>query len=195
MNFCSYCGQPVTIMIPPDDDRMRHVCTACNTIHYLNPKVVAGCIPVHEDRILLCKRAIEPRAGFWTLPAGFMELGETSLEAAVRETLEEANARVQVQDLYAVFNLPHVDQVYLMFRSVLLDLDFAPGRESTEVTLFRETEIPWPELAFATIRQTLQFYFADTRSGRFPLHTGDIIKQDNVYSFHPGPSGTDTGDG
>jgi len=188
MNFCSLCGQPVVIMIPPDDDRMRHVCTACNAVHYLNPKVVAGCIPVHEDRILLCKRAIEPRAGFWTLPAGFMELGETSLEAAVRETLEEAKARVQVHDLYAVFNLPHVNQVYLMFRSVLLDLDFAPGRESTEVRLFKESEIPWQDLAFATIRQTLQFYFEDKRNGRFPLHTGDIIKENNVYSFRPGPA-------
>lgn len=188
MNFCSHCGQPVTIMIPPDDDRMRHVCAACNTVHYLNPKVVAGCIPVHEDRILLCKRAIDPRAGYWTLPAGFMELGETSLEAAVRETLEEAQARVQVQHLYAVFNLPHVNQVYMMFRSVLLDLDFAPGRESTEVRLFAESGIPWPDLAFATIRQTLTFYFEDRKNGRFPLHFGDIIKEDNRYSFRPGPS-------
>lgn len=188
MNFCSNCGQPVTIMIPPDDDRMRHVCTACNTVHYLNPKVVAGCIPVHDDRILLCKRAIEPRAGFWTLPAGFMELGETSLEAAVRETLEEARARVRVIDLYAVFNLPHVNQVYLMFRSELLDLDFAPGRESTEVRLYTEPEVPWADLAFATIRQTLTLYFADRVQGRFPLHTGDIIRQDQVYSFRPGPA-------
>lgn len=188
MNFCSLCGQPVTIMIPPDDDRMRHVCTACHTVHYLNPKVVAGCIPVYEDQVLLCKRAIEPRAGFWTLPAGFMELGETSLEAAVRETLEEAQARVRIQNLYAVFNLPHVNQVYLMFRSLLLDLDFAPGRESTEVRLFTESGIPWPDLAFATIRQTLTFFFEDRRTGRFPLHTGDIIKQDNVYSFRAGPA-------
>ena len=192
MNFCSNCGQPVVIMIPPDDDRMRHVCTACNTVHYLNPKVVAGCIPAHEDRILMCKRAIDPRAGFWTLPAGFMELGETSLEAALRETLEEAKARVKIQDLYAVFNLPHVNQVYLMFRSVLLDLDFGPGRESTEVRLFTEQEIPWPDLAFATIRQTLRFYYEDNRNGCFPLHTGDIIKQDNMYSFRPAPSGSDT---
>ena len=188
MNFCSFCGQPVIIMIPADDDRMRHVCTACNTVHYQNPKVVAGCIPVHEARVLLCKRAIAPRAGFWTLPAGFMELGETSLEAAVRETLEEAQARVQVQDLYAVFNLPHVNQVYLMFRSVLLDQDFAPGRESAEVRLFTESEIPWQDLAFATIRQTLQFYFEDRRNGRYSLHTGDIIKEGNVYSFRAVPA-------
>ena len=188
MNFCSLCGQPVTIMIPPDDDRMRHICTACNTVHYQNPKVVAGCIPVHEGRVLLCKRAIEPRAGFWTLPAGFMELGETSLEAAVRETLEEAKAHVNVQNLYAVFNLPHVNQVYLMFRSVLLDQEFAPGRESTEVRLFAGKEIPWQDLAFATIRQTLKFYFEDAVNGTFPLHIGDIIKQDNVYSFRAGPA-------
>jgi ADP-ribose pyrophosphatase YjhB (NUDIX family) len=190
MNFCSECGQPVIIIIPPDDDRMRHVCTVCNTVHYQNPKVVAGCIPVHGDRILLCKRAIEPRAGFWTLPAGFMELGETSLEAAVRETLEEAKARVQVLDLYAVFNLPHVNQVYMMFRSSLLDQDFGPGRESMEVKLFKESEIPWANLAFATIRQTLQFYFKDRRNGHFPLHTGDILRQENNYTYRPGPSET-----
>lgn len=193
MNFCSVCGQPVKIILPPGDDRMRHVCTSCNTVHYLNPKLVAGCIPVHEDLVLLCKRAIEPRLGCWTLPAGFMELGETSLEAAVRETLEEANARIRVQDLYAVFNLPHVNQVYLMFRSVLLDLDFAPGRESTEVRLFAEKEVPWQNLAFATIRQTLKFYFEDSMNGRFPLHTGDIIKQDNVYSFRAGPAEPERG--
>ena len=188
MNFCCYCGSSVTRVIPPDDDRLRYVCEACQTIHYQNPKVVAGCLPVYQDKILLCRRAINPRAGFWTLPAGFMELDETSLEAAVRETLEEANARVEVIELYAVFNLPHVNQVYMMFRSDLLDRQFSPGTESLDARLFSEDEIPWNELAFATIRQTLKFYFQDRVTGEFRLHTGDIVKDGERYLFRAGPS-------
>ena len=175
-------------MIPPDDDRLRYVCKECQTIHYQNPKVVAGCLPVYQDKILLCRRAINPRAGFWTLPAGFMELDETSLEAAIRETLEEANARVEVIELYAVFNLPHVNQVYMMFRSALFDQQFSPGMESQDVRLFSEDEIPWDNLAFTTIRQTLKFYFQDRASGEFRLHTGDIIKDGDRYAFRSGPS-------
>ena len=181
-------------MTPQDDDRERFVCVSCQTIHYQNPKVVAGCLPEYEDRVLLCKRSIEPRAGFWTLPAGFMELDETSYEAAVRETIEEANARVEILNLYTVFNLPHVNQVYMMFRSRLLDLEFSPGSESLEVNLFSEEEIPWDDLAFTTIRQTLKFYFHDRRNGGvFHLHTGDILKQEGKYSFRPGPGTTDPG--
>ena len=187
MKFCSLCGGKIVSKIPNDDDRPRYVCTACETIHYQNPKVVAGCIPESDGKILLCRRAIEPRQGFWTLPAGFMELGETSMEAALRETLEEANARVELLGLYAVFNLPHVNQVYMMFRSELLDPDFSPGRESSEVKLFAEHLIPWDELAFTTIRQTLKFYFQDVQSGHFRLHTGDIIKQGDRYDFRAGP--------
>lgn len=189
MNYCSHCGAPITLLIPPDDNRLRHVCTACRTVHYQNPKVVAGCIPEYEGKVLLCKRAIEPRSGYWTLPAGYMELEETSLEAAVRETLEEANARVKVLDLYAVFNLPHVNQVYLMFRSKLLDLDFSPGAETLEVGLYNEREIPWDQLAFTTVRQTLRFYFQDTQTGNYRLHTGDIIRQGNNYCFREIPEG------
>lgn len=174
-------------MIPPDDNRQRYVCISCQTVHYQNPRVVAGCLPEHEKKILLCKRAIEPRSGYWTLPAGFMELDETSTEAALRETLEEANARVELLDLYTVFNLPHVNQVYMMYRSRLLDLDFSPGTESLEVGLFSEEEVPWNELAFTTIRQTLKFYYQDHKSGVFPVHTGDILKQDGKYSFRAGP--------
>lgn len=175
-------------MIPQNDDRQRFVCASCQTIHYQNPKVVAGCLPEFEDRILLCKRAIEPRAGYWTLPAGFMELDETSTEAAIRETVEEANARVKILGLYTVFNLPHVNQVYMLFRSRLLDLDFSPGNESLEVKLFAEDQIPWNELAFTTIRQTLKFYYQDKKNGGlFQLHTGDIIKEQDKYSFRPGP--------
>ena len=187
MNYCSHCGSPIIVMIPPDDNRQRHVCVSCQMIHYQNPRVVAGCLPEYGDKILLCKRAIQPRAGFWTLPAGFMELDETSIEAALRETLEEANARVEILDLYAVFNLPHVNQVYMMFRSRLLDLDFSPGSESLEVNLFTETEIPWDDLAFTTIRQTLKYFYQDRQNGNFQVHTGDILKQDGKYSFRAGP--------
>lgn len=189
MNYCSQCGAELTIMVPPDDNRSRYVCVSCRKIHYQNPRVVAGCLPEYEGQVLLCKRAIEPRAGFWTLPAGFMELDETSLEAAIRETLEEANARVEVLDLYAVFNLPHVNQVYMMFRSKLLDRKFSAGNESLEVGLFSEMDIPWDELAFTTIRQTLRLYFQDRRRGTFPVHTGDIIKQNDKYRFRAGPGG------
>ena len=135
MNFCSHCGETVILKIPEDDNRQRYVCLSCEMIHYQNPKVVTGCLPVWEDKILLCKRAIEPRYGLWTLPAGFMELGETTVEAAARETMEEANARVNIQGLYVVINLPQVDQVFMMFRSQLLDLDFSPGVESLAVEL------------------------------------------------------------
>ncbi|MBI4006301.1 MAG: NUDIX hydrolase [Gammaproteobacteria bacterium] len=188
MKFCSLCGGPVISKIPPDDDRPRYVCVACEIVHYQNPKVVTGCIPEHDGRVLLCKRAIEPRQGYWTLPAGFMELGETSFEAALRETLEEANARVKLLDLYTVINLPHVDQVHMMYRSELLDQDFSPGKESVAVDLFAEHLIPWDELAFTTIQQTLKFYFKDRQSGHFQLHTGDILKQGDRYDFRPGPS-------
>jgi ADP-ribose pyrophosphatase YjhB (NUDIX family) len=183
MKYCSQCGAEIVVRIPDDDNRERHVCSSCDTVYYQNPKIVAGCIPAWEDSVLLCRRAIEPRHGYWTLPAGFMELGETSLEAAARETLEEANARVDIQDLYMVINLPHVDQVYMMFRSRLLDKDFHPGTESQEVGLFRQEEIPWDTLAFATIRETLRCYFEDRRKGLFRTRAGDILRDENGYRF------------
>jgi ADP-ribose pyrophosphatase YjhB (NUDIX family) len=176
MRFCNQCGAAVAFTVPEGDDRARHVCPACGTIHYQNPKIVVGCIPEWEDRILLCRRAIEPRYGFWTLPAGFMENGETSQQGAARETLEEARARVRVGDLYALFNLPHIDQVYLMFRSRLLDLDFGPGEESLEVGLFEASRIPWDRIAFPVVKETLGLYLRDRTEGRFPLRSGDILR-------------------
>jgi len=154
----------------------RYVCPSCGTIHYQNPKVVVGCIPQWEDRILLCKRAIEPRLGQWTLPAGFMENEETTIEGALRETMEEAGARVEIIDLHTMFNLPHVNQVYVMFRANLLDLNFGPGPESLEVSLYEEKDIPWKEIAFPVIEQTLRLFLEDRRRGRFGVHTGDIIR-------------------
>jgi len=174
MKFCSQCGAAVEQRIPDGDDRVRYVGMACARIHYENPKIVAGCIPEWGDRILLCRRAIEPRYGLWTLPAGFMENGETTQAAAARETLEEACARVEVLSLYSVFNLPHISQVYLIFRGKLLDADFKPGRESLEVGLYREQDVPWDRIAFPVIEQTLRLYFRDLAVGRFGIHTGDI---------------------
>ncbi len=175
MKFCPECGAPLELRQPQDDHRERHVCTVCHTIHYLNPKLIIGAIPEWEDgRILLCRRAIEPRSGLWTLPAGFMENGETTTEAAARETLEEANARIEVLDLYAMYNLPYIDQVQLLFRARLLDLDFSPGVESLEVQLFAEEEIPWDTLAFRAIRHSLQNYFADRKRGQFVFRNTDL---------------------
>jgi ADP-ribose pyrophosphatase YjhB (NUDIX family) len=175
IKYCSICGAPVEIRIPPDDNRARHVCTACGEIHYQNPKLIVGAIPVWNDQILLCRRAIEPRHGLWTLPAGFMENGETTLEAAARETLEEANAKVELGELYTLYNLPYINQVHLLFRSNLIDLDFSPGVESLEVRLFSEDEIPWDTLAFRPVRFTLQHYFADRKTGAFRFRMSDLL--------------------
>jgi len=170
MNYCSHCGAPLNLEIPAGDNRPRYVCRHCDSIHYQNPKMVVGCLPVWQEQVLLCRRAIEPKIGLWTLPAGFMENGEAADEGAQRETLEEAGARVEIVDLYSLISLPDIDQVYLIYLAQLLDLDFAPGEESLEVALFSETDIPWQDLAFHTVRETLERYFLDRKSGRFPLY-------------------------
>jgi ADP-ribose pyrophosphatase YjhB (NUDIX family) len=174
MNFCSECGGAVVLRVPAGDHLPRHVCPDCGTIHYQNPKMIVGCLPEWEDKVLLCRRAIEPKYGLWTLPAGFMENGETTREGAARETWEEAGARIEMGSLYTLYNLPHINQVYLMFRARLLDLDFQPGIESLEARLFTEAEIPWDEIAFRTVRATLEQYFSDRRDGTFDFHFGDI---------------------
>lgn len=174
MKYCSQCGAPVRLAIPPGEHLPRYVCDACDTIHYENPKLIIGCVAEWQEQILLCKRAIEPRLGLWTLPAGFMENAETTAQAAARETLEEANARVEIDALYTLFNVPHINQVHIFFRARLLDLDYSPGVESLEVALFREEEIPWENVAFASVRETLRHYFADRSNGSYPVHTGDI---------------------
>ncbi len=174
MNFCSHCGSDIEIRIPEGDSRERYVCIGCGAIHYQNPNVVTGCIPEWEGKVLLCRRAIEPRRGYWTLPAGFLENGESTQQGALRETLEEANARVAVESLYTLFSLPNIDQVYMLFRGPLLDLDFSPGDESLEVRLFEEREIPWDQLVFQVVAETLKYYFRDQRSGTFQLRSGVI---------------------
>ncbi|HTT08729.1 MAG TPA: NUDIX hydrolase [Gammaproteobacteria bacterium] len=185
MKFCSECGSPIQRSIPQGDNRARHVCTQCGAVHYQNPKIVAGCIAEWDGRILLCKRAIEPRYGLWTLPAGFMENDETVPEAAARETLEEANARVDALELYTMLSLPHANQVYMMFRARLLAEDYTPTHESLEVKLCDEVDIPWDRIAFPTILHTLKFYYEDRRAGGYRLHTGDIVRIGGEAHFHP----------
>lgn len=185
MKFCSQCGAPVTLSIPPGDNRPRHVCPACGVIHYQNPKIVAGCIPEWQGRILLCRRAIEPRYGLWTLPAGFMENSESAVTAAAREALEEANAVVDHLILYGLYSLLHVSQVYLMFRGQLRDGYASPGTESLETRLYAEDEIPWDQLAFTVVHETLRQYFAERRAGAFTLHVGDLIREpENRFRIH-----------
>jgi ADP-ribose pyrophosphatase YjhB (NUDIX family) len=186
MNFCSQCGDTVKLLIPDGDNLPRHVCQRCGTIHYVNPKLVVGCIAEWQDQILLCRRSIAPRYGLWTLPAGFMENDETTQEAAARETWEEANARVRVGDLYTLFNLVHINQIYLFFRGELIEPGFAAGKESLEVKLFAREEIPWEMLAFAVIRKTLEFHFADRERGDYPLRMQDIRAADPRF-FQPKP--------
>lgn len=174
MNFCSLCGARVSLRIPPGDTLPRHVCDACGEIHYQNPKVVVGAIPEWEDRILLCRRAIEPRHGKWTLPAGFMENNETTEAGAARETAEEACARLGEGELFALIDVTHISQVHVFYRAPLLDLDFAPGTESLETRLFSEDEIPWDLLAFRSVTLCLRYYFADRKSGQMGIHVGAI---------------------
>lgn len=174
MKYCSNCSATVELLIPAGDSLPRYVCTTCHIIHYQNPKMVVGCIPEWENKILLCRRAIEPRLGWWTLPAGFMENNETLAQAAARETLEEANARVKIGNLYAIYSLPHISQVYLLFRAQLLDLDFSPGIESLEVELMSEHEIPWEEMAFRVIHDPLKHYFQERNQGKLGFHMGVI---------------------
>lgn len=184
MNYCSHCGAPVRLKIPAGDSLPRHVCERCGAIHYLNPKMVIGAIPEWKDKVLLCRRAIEPRYGLWTLPAGFMENDETTGEAAIRETHEEAAARVELLDLHTLLSLPHANQVYMMYRARLLEPSFGPTHESLEVRLFEEADIPWNELAFPTILHTLRFYYEDRRQGRFGTHVGDIVRREGTAEFH-----------
>ena len=175
MNFCSNCAAPITVRIPTGDDRPRYVCDVCQTVHYDNPKMVVGCIVEWKERILLCRRAIEPRHGFWTTPAGYLENGETLSEGAKREVFEEAQADVEILSPFALLELTHVNQMYLIFRSRLLDRNVGPTAESSEVGLFKEAEIPWDEIAFPSIRNSLRLYFEDRSTGRFGFHMGVIL--------------------
>jgi len=177
MNYCTHCATPLVQRVPPGDDRLRHVCDACGTVHYRNPKVVVGTIPRYRNKILLCRRAIEPRYGFWTLPAGFLETGESLAEGARRETMEEAGARLDGLIPYAAFNITFVSQIYFMFLADMVSSEFRAGHESLEVRLFTENEIPWSEIAFTVIRETLKRYYRDLQDGRFEFYMGDIQRR------------------
>ncbi len=174
IEHCQVCGTPVAHKVPADDNRERAVCPACGHIHYVNPLNVVGTLPVWGDQVLLCKRNIEPRKGFWTLPAGFMELGETTDEGAARETDEEAGAHIELQGLYCVLNVVTAGQVHLFYRARLLDTEFSPGPETMEARLFHQHEIPWDDLAFRTVRMTLERYYADREKGQFGVYCADI---------------------
>ena len=174
MKFCSNCAQPVSLSVPPGDHLPRFVCTSCGTIHYENPRIIAGCVIEHEGKILLCKRAIEPRHGYWTAPAGFMENGESVQQAAAREAMEEALANVRIGSLLAIVSVLRAHQVHIMFRATLAEPTFGIGPESLESRLYAEEEIPWPELAFLSVEFALRRYLEDRRLGREQLHFQDI---------------------
>ena len=174
MNFCSVCGQPVIVKVPEGDHLPRFVCSACGAIHYQNPRIIAGCVIETEGKILLCKRAIEPRLGYWTIPAGFMENGESVQNAAAREAIEEALAQVQIGSLLAIVNVLHADQVHIMFRGRLINPAFGVGPESLETALYLEDEIPWDEIAFRSVEFALRRYLEDRRDGVERTHFKDI---------------------
>jgi ADP-ribose pyrophosphatase YjhB (NUDIX family) len=174
MKFCANCGAPVVRRVPPGDSLPRAVCDACGSVHYQNPKLVLGTVPEWQGRLLLCRRAIEPRYGYWTLPAGYMENDETAGAAALRETLEEAGARVELLGAYSMISVPRVNQVHVFYRARLLDLEFRPGVESLEVALFEESMMPWKDIAFRTVGLTLRHWFADRAQGAFRFHADDL---------------------
>lgn len=176
MNFCSNCGAKLIQQIPADDNRLRHVCPQCEVVHYLNPKVVVGCLPIAGDQVLLCRRAIAPRIGAWTIPAGFMENGETMLHGALRETLEEAAAKIKDEALYRLFDIPHINQVYVFYRGNL-DGAYGVGPESLESRLFSEEEIPWSKLAFPIVTDVLTEYFEDRKKGEYPIRVSTPSSQ------------------
>ncbi len=175
IKHCKNCGTAVEYRLPDDgDSKNRAVCPACNTVHYENPLNVVGTVPYWGDQVLLCKRNIEPRKGKWTLPAGFMELEETTAEGAARETVEEAGAQFEMQSLFSVLSVPRVGQVHLFYRAKLTSAQFDPGFETMEAKLFSEADIPWEEIAFRTVKVTLERYFADKAKGSFGVHEEDI---------------------
>ena len=186
MKFCPNCANILSVKIPADDSRERYVCDACSSIHYQNPRNVVGSIPVYGEQVLLCRRAIAPRHGYWTLPAGFMELGESTGAGAARETLEEAGAIVEIGPLYSLLNVAHAEQVHLFYLAKMANADFSAGEESLEVALFHEHEIPWGELAFPTVRQTLEWFFADRAAGlleagkEFHVRSRDVLPSEKI---------------
>jgi len=175
MNFCSHCGSDqLEFVIPEGDNRARYVCRNCSAIHYSNPKIVAGCLPIWEDKVLLAKRSIEPRLGYWNVPSGYLENGETVEEGALREVWEEAKARPEITGLHAIYSIPHINQIYIHFLAELYVPEFGVGEESLEVELFTESEIPWEEIAFTSSQFTLRRFFEDRKKGHHRVHLGKM---------------------
>lgn len=174
MSFCTACGHQTQEQIPLGDHQVRMVCTDCGNIHYVNPKVICGALVLWDNKVLLCRRAIEPRYGLWTLPAGYMELFETMEQGAARETFEEAEAEVDIEHLYCMYNIPRIGQIYVLFKANLIEGKFGAGPETIESRLFSENEIPWEQLAFPSVEQTLRHYFADRKQNNFPFHLETI---------------------
>ena len=177
MKYCAECGSATENKIPEGDNRPRDCCTVCNLIHYTNPKIICGTIPVRGESVLLCKRAIEPRYGKWTLPGGFMENGETVSQGAFRETLEETNTEVEMEELYAIFNVPQINQVYMLYLAKVVADDYSSTSESLDVKFFTENEIPWDDLAFPFVPKVLKSFFSDLKQGDFPLSTHTIERR------------------
>lgn len=177
MKFCSNCAAPVAKRVPPGDSLPRWVCDQCGEIHYQNPRLVVGTITEQEGRVLLCRRAIEPRYGYWTLPAGYMENDESTGQAAARETREEAGAKIELGEPFSMISIPYVNQVHLFYRARLLEIDFRPGDETLEVALVEESQVPWKELAFRTVSMTLKLWFEDRRAGAFGFHASELLKR------------------
>ncbi len=184
IKHCKNCGTAVIYRQPDDGDtKQRAVCPACGTVHYENPLNVVGTVPIWHGadgqdtigKVLLCKRNIEPRKGLWTLPAGFMELDETTAAGAARETDEEAGAQIEMHGLFTLINVPRVGQVHFFYRATLLSDQFNPGFETMQAHLFSEADIPWDQIAFRTVRDTLERYFADAKKGAFAMHQFDIL--------------------
>ncbi len=174
IKHCRVCGATVTYRVPADDNRDRAICNECGEIHYENPINVVGTVPVWNGQVLLCRRNIEPRKGFWTLPAGFLEMGESSADGARRETDEEAGARIELEGLFTVLNVVRAGQIHLFYRARMLGPELNPGPETIEAQLFHEHDVPWDQIAFRTVRQTLELFFADRRRGVFEVHAGDV---------------------
>lgn len=170
INFCTQCGQEVNLLIPQGDTHQRHVCTNCGHIHYENPRLIVGCVSTWDNKILLCRRAIEPRLGYWTLPAGFMENGETTAEAAVRETWEEAGARIAIDAPFSMISIAHINQVHLFYRGRLMSPEYSAGEESLEVILTKPEAIPWSDFAFQSVEITLRRFLAEAEQKRFSFH-------------------------
>lgn len=174
VKFCSQCGNPTQKTIPEHDHLLRDICSICGYIHYDNPKIVAGALVTQEQKILLCRRAIEPSYGYWTIPAGYLELGESIQQGAIRECWEEAEAKIEIEQLYCIYNILHVGHIYMLFKAKLCDGCFGIGTESLDSHLFELDKIPWDKLAFPSIERTLQLYIDEQEYGHFSLHIEDF---------------------